>query len=75
MAGVFLTGKALVGHIPSSSIGKFVANGRLSRCCTQTGDALAHSKAYLLTEGELRDPLIPGSAHALSIPRHMGNND
>ena len=29
---------------------------------TQTGDVLALSKAYRLTEGDLRDPPIPGSA-------------
>lgn len=31
-------------------------------CCTQTGCALAFSKAYPLTDGILRGPQIPGSS-------------
>ena len=44
------------------SMENYEDNGRRGPCRTQTGDVVADSKGYRLTEGDLRDPPTSESA-------------
>jgi hypothetical protein len=49
------------GVIPTVDREAVVLNCSVGTCLTQTRDALVHSMAYLLSNGDLRDLPIPGS--------------